>query len=178
MNQMPSRRGVKPLCGICRVPMHKTLSGVWECRRAACGVPAKPITKRTPIVRGTKPVKAKRAKPRKVSVVRDQSYMDWLKTQRCVICAYSVGGIQFTAQITPSEPAHTGKTNGMRSKSADTTCIPLCSRHHSEMDGRLSTAITTKTAFAEKYQLDLGKEANTYYVAYLIVTGKLPSGLM
>jgi hypothetical protein len=36
------------------------------------------------------------------------------------------------------------------------------------MDGRLSTAITTKSAFAAKYGLDLEHEAATHYSTYLI----------
>ena len=126
----------------------------------------KPL-KRTPLARGTKPIKAKRKAPRRVSVARDQSYMDFLKTQFCVVCAYSVGGQKFTCQLTPSEPAHTGKTNGMRSKSSDESCIPLCSRHHSEMDGRITVKITTKAAFAEKYRIDLAEEAARHHALYV-----------
>ena len=36
------------------------------------------------------------------------------------------------------------------------------------MDGRLSTAITTKAQFAAKYGLDLAKEAAAHYQVFLI----------
>ena len=65
-----------------------------------------------------------------------------------------------------SEPAHTGKTNGMRSKSGDDSCIPLCQRCHAEMDGRLTTKIVTRAAFAKKYGLDLAAIAAEHYARY------------
>jgi len=100
--------------------------------------------------------------------------MDWLKTKFCVCCRYKYpgGGEWMTKQTAPSDPAHTAKTNGARSKGPDSSCIPLCRRHHDEMDGRLSTKITTKTAFAEKYDLDLAREAAEFYAAYNIVMGR------
>lgn len=65
-----------------------------------------------------------------------------------------------------SEAAHTGKTNGMRSKSGDDTCIPLGRVHHAEMDGRMNTKITTKAQFAAKYGLDLPAIAAKYYAEF------------
>ncbi len=123
--------------------------------------------KRTSLKRSTKPVNKKRTTPRRVSVVRDQDYMDWLKTQTCVACRYRYpgGSDWMTCQLTPSEPAHT-VNNGMRSKGADSSCVPACSRHHNEMDGRLSTKITTKKEFAEKYGLDLAAIAAEHYARF------------
>jgi hypothetical protein len=70
------------------------------------------------------------------------------------------------------EAAHTGKTNGMRSKSGDDTIIPLGQTHHLEMDGKLSTKITTKAQFSAKYGLDLEHEAKTHRAAFLILKGE------
>ena len=111
---------------------------------------------------------AKRPGPaRRVSVVRDQSYMDWLKDKDCVACV-SVGMlIQAVAMRERwSDPAHTDKTNGMRSKGSDASCIPLCRYHHQEMDGQLTTSISTKAKFAAKYNLDLAAIAAENYARF------------
>ena len=60
------------------------------------------------------------------------------------------------------------ENNGGSSKGPDDKAIPLGERHHAEMDGRLSTAITTKAQFAAKYGLDLAKEAAAHYQVFLI----------
>ena len=87
--------------------------------------------------------------------------MDWLKDQRCVAC-FVTGAARSLNRI---DPAHT-VNNGRGSKGPDSSCIPLCLAHHDEMDGRLSTRVTTKAAFAEKYGLDLVKEAAAHYALY------------
>ena len=96
--------------------------------------------------------------------------MDYLKGLPCVVCekfGKRQPGTYYYKDDYQSDPAHTGKTNGMTSKSADTSCIPLCGIHHDEMDGRLNTKIVTKSQFAEKYGLDLSAEAARHYAAYL-----------
>ena len=55
-----------------------------------------------------------------MTVLRDRRYLDWLRTQRCLICG-----------VTPSDPAHIG-TSGTGIKSPDNHVIPLCHRHHAE----------------------------------------------
>lgn len=112
-------------------------------------------------------ITTRRRKPRRVSVVRDQKYMDWLKQEVCIACRYRYpgGGDWMTCQLTPSEPAHT-VNNGASSKGPDSSCVPACNRHHSEMDGRLGTKIVTKEQFAAKYGLDLAALAAEHYARY------------
>jgi hypothetical protein len=129
-----------------------------------------PLKRSTKPIKRTGQVKRKRTgRPRRVSVVRDQKYMDWLKTQRCVVCT-TVFGLVFGRGWENHgrgiiDPAHT-LNNGHRSKGPDSSCIPLCRHHHDEMDGRLSTLITTKGAFAAKYGLDLAAIAASHYAAF------------
>jgi hypothetical protein len=110
------------------------------------------------VISRTKPPNRKRKTPRRVSVDRNQPYMDWLKTQMCVV------GNQVHRRATRGncDPAHT-INNGMGSKGPDSSCIPLCRHHHDEMDGRVSTAITTKAAFAAKYRIDLADVAAFHF---------------
>lgn len=115
-----------------------------------------PMKRSGPIARRLR-VKARRSSPRRVSVIRSQDYMDWLKDRKCVACAMTSQAIRL-----PIDPCHT-VNNGAGSKGPDSSCIPLCRHHHDEMDGRLSTAITTKDQFAQKYGLDLAKEAEAHW---------------
>lgn len=129
------------------------------------------LKRSVPIARRTR-VKARRSTPRRVSVLRDQEYMDWLKERQCVACktsfdVFSVKYQPITAFGCLIDPAHT-VNNGRSSKGPDSSCIPLCRRHHDEMDGRLNTAIVTKSQFAAKYGLDLAAEAAAHYALFLI----------
>ncbi len=122
----------------------------------------------------------KRATPRRTSALRDKPYLVWLKEQRCVVCVTlkMIYRERLCASgAGPIDPAHT-ENNGRGSKGPDSSCIPLCRHHHDEMDGRLSITITTKSAFASKYGLDLEKEATTHYVAFLLASGRLPKGAL
>lgn len=142
-----TRTGVKPRCDVCRHEMHKTLSGAFECRRAACGKPARPI-------------KAKRAKPRKTTVMRDRKYLDWLKTRACVVCAVVHGGmLRYGGGC---DPAH-GHSAGMRVKGPDKDAIPLCRRCHSEQHS------IGWTDFEAKYKIDREREAAIHYGLYLLL---------
>ncbi len=133
--------------------------------------PLPPRTK--PIARGKRPQTKRPGPARRVSVVRDQKYMDWLKSKACVACVASGHKVDAYAMMPrTSDPAHTDKTNGMRSKGSDASCIPLCRFHHQEMDGQLMTSISTKAKFAAKYKLDLSAIAAEYYAAYQIVMGR------
>jgi hypothetical protein len=51
--------------------------------------------------------------------VRNLKYLAWIRTLPCLICGRT-GGV---------EAAHTGP-HGMAQKSADTSAVPLCARHH------------------------------------------------
>ena len=115
-------------------------------------------------------INPKRKEPRR-GPMRDKAYMEWLCDRSCVACrelkrrGSRLGPDRIQTLII--DPAHT-VNNGRGSKGPDSSCIPLCRFHHDEMDGRLSTAITTKAAFAAKYGLDLEHEAATHYSTYLI----------
>ena len=51
---------------------------------------------------------------------QNRKYLDWLKSQPCVICG-----------MVPSDPAHQpSRWNGTGIKSPDTYCLPLCRRCH------------------------------------------------
>ena|ERR1700761_2340245 len=101
----------------------------------------------------SKPIPKKRSKPRRVSVVRDQGYLDWLKLQRCSIC----GWMQPWVVI---DPAH-GPVNGISSKGGDDGAIPLCRSHHREQHS------IGWPAFEKKYGIDRGSVAAARYAHYI-----------
>jgi hypothetical protein len=90
--------------------------------------------------------------------------MDWLKDQHCVACDW------FIDNGLVVDPAHT-VNNGGASKGPDSSCVPLCRRHHDEMDGRLNTKVVTKAQFAAKYKLDLAAIAAAHFARYQAETG-------
>ena len=115
---------------------------------------------------------------RRVSVVRDPGYLDWLKQRPCVACVKAglprpmPGSVCIQWPRTATiDPAHT-VNNGLATKGPDSSCIPLCRHHHDEMDGRLSTQVTTKKQFAAKYGLDLAEESAAHYALYLADEGE------
>ena len=88
------------------------------------------------------PVKKRRSKPRR-GPLRDPEYRKWLKYEYCAIGeAYGSEGCTGV-----TDPAHT-ENNGMGSKGPDSSCIPLCRRHHREYDAG-------RAAFEKKYGLDM-----------------------
>lgn len=114
-----------------------------------------------------------RARRRRVSVLRDPEYMDWLKERPCVACVKQAAPVGPCAwwRLAIIDPAHT-LNNGLSSKGPDSSCIPLCRYHHDEMDGRLSAAVTTKQQFAAKYGLNLVNESAAHYALYLVMKEK------
>lgn len=52
---------------------------------------------------------------------RNWKYKAWIRSLPCAVCGSS-----------PSEAAHTGSDGGMRQKSSDYSCIPLCSDCHTQ----------------------------------------------
>ena len=57
-----------------------------------------------------------------------------------------------------SDPAHT-ENNGMRSKGPDSSCAPLCRKHHREYDAG-------RKAFETKYEIDMKTTAAKYWKRY------------
>lgn len=138
--------------------------------------------KRSPLPRSTKQIarnvrpKARRAKPRRVSVLRDRKYLNWLRDEgKCVACisvALSRGATEEAAKYyanMPCDPAH-GPPAGMKVKGPDNDALPLCRPHHNEQ----TIMVGGWKAFEAKYGIDRAKEAATHYSAYLIMTGALP----
>lgn len=110
--------------------------------------------KRTPIPR-------KRAKPRRVSVVRSPEYREYVRTICCTICeklCRTCGGKcigQGDCVGVWCDAAHT-TNNGMSSKGGDDTCAPLCRVHHAEYDA-------DRKAFERKYGVDMKAVAKAWW---------------
>ena len=138
----------------------------------------KPL-KRTPLVRYQRvgdtgvpyplkrtPVKAKRATPRRTSVLRDRGYLDWLKTQPCVVTR--LHGFPVAIVNKPHlhwktaivDPAH-GPPAGMRIKGPDEGAISLTRWYHDEQ-----TRVGWP-AFEERYGFSREAEAAILYARYL-----------
>ncbi len=111
----------------------------------------KPIA-RSPVVRSAKPLKRKRAKPRRGSQP-DEAYKAWIRTLPCLACYASLyrlpkdfAGLTIRAlaglepwnaedgtQRTPTEAAHIGLTTsrrGLSRKFPDRETAPICQTHH------------------------------------------------
>lgn len=89
------------------------------------------------------PVRRKRlGKPRR-GPMRDKGYRDWLKYEYCAIG--EAHGSEGCTGVT--DPAHT-ENNGMGSKGPDSSCGPLCRRHHREYDAG-------RVAFEKKYRVSM-----------------------
>lgn len=93
------------------------------------------------------PVRKRRPGPPRRGPLRDQKYMDWLKTKRCAVC-FQVG----------CDPAHT-VNNGMSSKGPDSSCVPLCRKHHEEYDAG-------RREFEFNNSIDMKAEAEQWYSEY------------
>jgi len=125
------------------------------------------IERRTPLKRSPPPVRrkrpnAKRPAPRRVSVLRDRDYLDWLAERRCVACAILHDRHpQKPAFYVLCDPAH-GPVNGMRSKGPDDGAIPLCQVHHKEQHA------IGWPAFENKYGFSREQEAAAHYALYLV----------
>ena len=125
--------------------------------------------KRTALKARTSAPPRKRAEPRKVLVLRDRGYLDWLRDEcRCVVCVIlkmCYRDRRCASGSMPIDPAH-GPVNGRGSKGPDNEAIPLCRYHHEEQH-RLGWP-----AFESKYGFSREKEAAAHYAAFLL-TGRL-----
>ena len=127
------------------------------------------IRRRTPLKRSTKPIPRKRAKPRRVSVMRDPKYLLFLKHEgKCVACQihcirHGSAECQYCpgASLGRCDPAH-GPVNGRGSKGPDDGAIPLCRGHHEYQTG------IGWEKFEAFYQFSREAEAKVWYAAYLI----------
>ena len=104
---------------------------------------------------------------------RNQEYLTYLRQEgRCVVPGcyshqmYSGGGI--------CDPAHT-LNGGMRQRGPDASCIPLCRRHHSELDQGLQNRnapltlplhLNRREQFEVFYGVDLKAEALRWWKAF------------
>lgn len=105
-----------------------------------------------------RPLKEVRSKARR-GPMRDPKYRRWCSTQQCVIVLeFTVPELEKYIGL-PIDPAHT-QNNGMRSKGPDSSCVPLCRKHHQEYDAG-------RVAFEKKYGVDMKREAAEHYARYL-----------
>lgn len=112
------------------------------------------IARNTKLKPQTKPIPRRRKKPRR-GPMRSPEYRAWIRSQSCVCWPRFI--------CTPwavCEAAHT-ENNGMRSKGPDSSCAPLCPKHHREYD-------SGRKAFELKYRVDMKAEAAKHYAQYLV----------
>jgi hypothetical protein len=102
------------------------------------------------------PVKKRRTKPRR-GPMRDPGYRRWLRQGRCLV-TWLLGNVCDCDSLL-SDAAHT-QNNGMASKGPDSSCVPLCRKHHREYDAG-------RKAFETKYAVDMKVEAAKFYDQYL-----------
>ena len=118
-----------------------------------------------PIARNVRP-KAKRVKPRRVSVVRDRGYLDFLKERVCIACRSEInrsptGTWPMRKLFCEIDPAH-GPVNGSGSKGPDNEAVPICRRHHREQHA------IGWPAFEKRYGFSREAEAKVFWAAYQI----------
>ena len=129
--------------------------------------------RRTPLNRSTTPIprnvrpKAKRAGKRRVSVLRDRKFLDWLRERDCTLASL---GIPHRCCLAV-DPAH-GPPVGLRVKGPDNEAIPLCRNLHMEQ----TDMVGGWKAFEDKYGFSRAEQAKVFWTGYLIVSGKLPEG--
>jgi hypothetical protein len=73
---------------------------------------------------------------------RDWKYLAWVRSLPCLVCGRA-----------PAEAAHTGSDGGLRQKSSDYSCVPLCREHHT-MASR-SYHAGSRAEFERRHGIDL-----------------------
>jgi hypothetical protein len=91
--------------------------------------------------------------------MRDPKYLAWLRDLYCIVCIRQ----DHVVECNLIDPAHT-ENNGMGSKGRDSSCAPLCRKHHQEYDAG-------RAVFGEKYGVDMPKIAAEHYARYLNEVG-------
>ena len=148
-------------------PKPKCLCGEDKCRTCHARkykATKRAALKRTALKRSSKPiarktaVKVRRSKPRRVAVLRDPAYRQWLRDKwTCFVC-WDIS----QSHCGRTEAAHLDRVNGTGSKGPDSGCGPLGVWHHRELH-----RIGAKD-FETKYGVDLKARAAEYYALYLI----------
>jgi hypothetical protein len=114
----------------------------------------------------SKPIPKVRSKPRR-GPLRDPKYRAWCREQLCLITIKYGSLIASVANDDdavcslgpPNDPAHT-ENNGTSSKGPDSSCVPLCRKHHNEYDAG-------REVFEKKYGVSMKKIAAEHYARYL-----------
>lgn len=110
------------------------------------------------------PVKKRRTKPRR-GPMRDPKYRTFVRTFLCSVFSASPNDEPYdrcdywNGHTNLTDSAHT-QNNGMRSKGPDSSCAPLCRKHHREYDAG-------REAFEEKYAVSMSAIAAETFAAYL-----------
>jgi len=122
-----------------------------EAKSELCLIVAGDANKRS----ARKAIPKKRAKARR-GPMRDPKYRQWCRYHDCVVqphqdCRYAGDG-------NGSDPAHT-QNNGTSSKGPDSSCVPLCRKHHDEYDAG-------REAFEKKYGVDMKALAAEHYARF------------
>ena len=114
------------------------------------------------------------------SEFRCPAYLMFVREEgRCVVCNKQPGGMPYTALL--CDPAHT-ENGGMRQKGRDSSCVPLCRRHHDELDGRvrlpnapltlpLHFNFNRREQFEMFYGVSLAREAAVWWAAFKMLEG-------
>jgi hypothetical protein len=110
-----------------------------------------------------KAIRKKRAKPRR-GPMRDPEYRRWVRENHfCELWIRKpLGAIRWCEGKV--EAAHTER-NGMSSKGPDSSCAPLCHRHHREYDAG-------REAFEAKYGVDMKSVARQCWELYKAETSE------
>lgn len=148
-----------PICELCHSPENIL---VLRNKAKVCRTCRRLVNRLCAPVGPAKVICKRRTKARRVSVSRDAGYKRWLRGQECAIYFFSLAG-QCSG---PMDPAHTAHNNGMSSKGSDSSCAPLCRKHHTEYDGG-------RVEFEKKYGIDMGKLAAENYARFQHETGKV-----
>lgn len=110
------------------------------------------ITRRSRIQRTTR-VRKRRATRR--GPWRCEKYRRWIASMECAIC-----GDERTQE------SHT-VNNGRSSKGPDSSCVPLCVKHHDELDGRTKMPYGyVRGAFEALYGVDLAEIAASLFAVW------------
>lgn len=105
-----------------------------------------------------KPVRRKRSKPRR-GPWRSREYRRHIAMEVYCCVGELCGSESCSKFIACNDAAHT-QNNGMSSKGPDSSCVPLCRKHHLEYD-------RGRKAFERKYGLDLQALAKQYFERWL-----------